>query len=74
MFENTSQKLRICSYIYCIGNIINICVRRINVLVQLDFAPRFLKNGILELGTNILLVMIISLVIYGFSMIVKYFE
>lgn len=74
MFNNTSRKLKVCSYIYFIGNCINLIYRKISLFIGLGSPSDMLIKLILEIMNGIVLVLIISLFIYGFAKIVEYFE
>ena len=74
MFDNTSRKLKICSYIYFIGNCINLIYRKISLFIGLGSSLDMLVKLILEIINGMILVWIISLFIYGFAKIVQYFE
>lgn len=74
MFSNTSRKLKVCSYIYFIGTSINVIYRKISLFIGLGCPSSMLIKMILEIINGVVLVLVISLFIYGFGKIVEYFE
>lgn len=74
MFEKTSQKIKICAYIFFFGNTLRQAYREIWQFIQLGSPADFLMNTIFTIFTTSLTFFVISLVIYGFGKIVEYYE
>lgn len=74
MFENTYQKLKICAYVFFIGNLCLDIYRQVNQFMMLGSDFHFGINIIFNLLQSSLTYFIISLFIYGFGRIVEYFE
>lgn len=74
MFENTSYKVKICAYVYFIGNVVISVYRDYIQYIELGKATQVLISSILNSLHSFLMYFIISLVIYGFGKIVEYYE
>lgn len=74
MFKNTSQKIKICAYIFFFGNVLRQVYREIWRFIQLGSPLEFIVDTILNVCTTVLVFFIISLFIYGFGNIVAYYE
>lgn len=74
MFDNTSQKIKIFAYIYFFGNLVIQGYRDIYQFIELECSPKFIMSTIFDLLNGMILYFVLSLLIYGFGIIVQYFE
>lgn len=74
MFENTFQKLKVCAYIFFIGNFLQLVYREVTQFIALGCPSQMIMGSLFSIVNAGILYFVIALFIYGFGKIVRYFE
>lgn len=74
MFENTSKKIKVCSYLYFFGTFINLFYKEVRQFVMLDCPSSLITEMVLNILQGLVVCLVISLIVYGFGKIVEHFE
>ena len=74
MFNNTARKIKICAYIYFIGNMMITVNYDISHFIEFGGGVHLLIETVFNSIHSFVMYLVLALIIYGFGNVVRYFE